>query len=187
MEEEEETDRNWRNIQLALVEPAKEKVPKQERRGRQRWMTEEILNKMEEKRAIKERNPQRYEELNLEIRQACDEAKLDRINDQCKEVEELERQHKVERMHRNIKEVAGRKRMARGNVIKNRDGVIVMEIDEVLKRWEEYVKDLFEDNRGEKPRLHIPMNGPDLLDEEIISVIKNFKKGKSPGNDEVTI
>ena len=31
------------------------------------------------------------------------------------------------------------------------------------------------------------MNGPDLFEEEIINVIKKFKKGKSPGNDEVTI
>ena len=39
----------------------------------------------------------------------------------------------------------------------------------------------------EKPRIHIPMTGPEILEEEIVSVIKNFKKGKSPGNDEVTI
>ena len=31
------------------------------------------------------------------------------------------------------------------------------------------------------------MNGPEILEEEVMSVIKNFKKGKSPGNDEVTI
>ena len=105
LEVEEETDRRWRCIEAALTEPAKEMVPKQVRRGRQRWMTDEILDKMEEKRAQKDRNPQRYEELNLEIRQACDEAKEEWINEQCKEVEELERQHKIESMNRKIKEV----------------------------------------------------------------------------------
>ena len=187
LEGEEEMDREWRYLGAALTETAREMVPKQQRRGRQRWMTEEILDMMEERRTQKERNPQRYVELNLEIRRACDEAKEEWINEQCREVEELERQHKIESMHRKIKEVTGRKRLARGNVIKNKEGVIVMEIEEVLKRWEEYVKDLFDDNRGEKPRLRIPMNGPDLLNEEVISVIKSFKKGKSPGNDEVTI
>ena len=187
LEGEEEMDRDWRHIKTALTETAKEKVPKQERRGRQRWITEEILDKMEEKRTQKERNPQRYEELELEIRQACDGAKEEWIKEQCREVEELERQHKFEAMHKKIKEVIGKKRVAKGNVIKNKEGVIVMKIEDVLKRWEEHVKDLFEDNRGERPRLHIPMTGPELLDEEIISVIKSFKKGKSPGNDEVTI
>ena len=62
-----------------------------------------------------------------------------------------------------------------------------MEIDEVLKRWEEYVKVLFEDDRGGRPRLYVPMNGPELLEEEIVSVMKKFKKGKSPGHDGITI
>ena len=52
---------------------------------------------------------------------------------------------------------------------------------------EEYVKDLFEDHRRVKPRIHIPMTGPEILEDEIVNVIKKFKKGKSPGNDETTI
>ena len=62
-----------------------------------------------------------------------------------------------------------------------------MEIGEVLNRWEEYVKDLFEDDGRVRPRLDIPMNGPELLEEEIVGVMRNLKKGKSPGHDEITI
>ena len=40
------------------------------------------------------------------------------------------------------------------------------------------MKELFEDGRGGRPRLHIPMTGPELLEEEIVSVMKKFKKGK---------
>ena len=150
-------------------------------------MTEEILDKMYERRVFKGRNPQRYKEIDQEIRQACDRAKENWIDGLCDEVEELERNHKIESMHKKVKDITGKKKLARGNVIKNKEGKIVMEIEEVLKRWEEYVKDLFEDNRGGKPRIHIPMTGPEILEEEIVNVIKNFKKGKSPGNDEVTI
>ena len=150
-------------------------------------MTEEILDKMDERRRNKERNPQRYEELDLEIRQECNAAKENWINDQCEEVEQLERDHKIESMHKKIKEIIGKKRQTRGNVIKNREGILVMEIDEVLKCWKEYVKDLFEDDRGARPRLHIAMNGPELLEGEIVSAMKKFKKGKSPGQDGITI
>ena len=158
MEGEEELDGDWRKLQKSFNETAKELVPKQERRRRQRWMTEEILDKMEERRECKERNHRRYEELNQEIRQNCDTAKENWIDHQCNEVEELERTHKIESMHRKIKEITGKKKRAKGNIIKNKEGKIVMEIEEVLKRWEEYVKDLFEDNRGGKPRIHIPAN-----------------------------
>ena len=88
----------------------------------------------------------------------------------------MERNHKIESMHRKIREITGKRKLARGNVIKDKEGKIVMEIDEVLKRWEEYVKELFEDNRGEKPRIHVPLNGPEILEEEVMYVIKNFKK-----------
>ena len=187
IEGEEELDREWRVLQLALTETTTKLVPKAERRGRQKWMTEEILEKMEERRISKDRNPQRYEELNLEIRRACDTAKEEWINTQCKEIEEMEKNHQMEKMHQKIKEVTGKRKPARGNVIKTKEGGIVMEIEEVLRRWEEYVKDLFEDERGEKPRLDIPMNGPEILKEEIVKVVKKSKKGKSPGNDKITI
>ena len=187
LEEEEEMDADWQKLQKALNDPAKEMVPKTERRGRQRWMTEGILDKMEEKRKCKESNPPRYEELEQEIRQECDTAKENWIKEQCTEVEELERNHKFESMHKKIKEITGKRKLARGNVIKNKEGEIMMEIEEVLNRWEEYVKDLFEDDRGRKPRIHIPMTGPEILEEEILYVIKSFKRGKSPGNDEITI
>ena len=109
LDEEEETDRDWRHIQIAFKETADEIVPKQERRRRQNWMTEGILDKMDEKRRNKERNPQRYEELELEIRQECNTAKENWINDQCEEVEQLERDHKIESMHKKIKEIIGKK------------------------------------------------------------------------------
>ena len=51
------------------------------------------------------------------------------------------------------------------------------------------MKDLFEDedDRGVRPRLHVPMNGPELLEEEIVRVMKHLKKGKSSGHGEITI
>ena len=121
LHEEEETDRNWRHLQVALKETADEIVPKQERRRRQSWMTEGILDKMDERRRNKERNPQRYEELDLEIRQECNTAKENWINEQCEEVEQLERSHRIESMHKKIKRI-GKGRQTRGNII-SREGI----------------------------------------------------------------
>ena len=102
-------------------------------------MTEHILQKMDERRINKDRNPGRYEELNTEIRQECDAAKEQWLNDQCKEIEEMERSHQSEKMHKKIKEVTGKKRNSRSNVIKTKDGTISVEIGEVLKIGEEYI------------------------------------------------
>ena len=63
-----------------------------------------------------------------------------------------------------------------------------MEIKEVLKVWEEYAKDLFEDEgRGDIPMLNNELEGPEILEEEIRYAMKTMKKGKSAGNDKITI
>ena len=64
---------------------------------------------------------------------------------------------------------------------------MVMDIEDVLKRWEEYVKALFENDRGDEPRLDMPMEGHEILEEEVNKAIKTMKRGKSAGNDKITI
>ena len=91
-------------------------------------------------------------------------------------------------MHGKIKEVTARKRNSRSNTVKNKEGEIIMEIKEVLKVWEEYAKDLFEDEgRGDIPMLNDELEGPEILEEEIRYAMKTMKKGKSAGNDKITI
>ena len=72
---EETLDRDWRILQQSLNEATSELVPTVERRGRRKWITEEILDMMDERRINKGINNARYEELNREIKIACDAAK----------------------------------------------------------------------------------------------------------------
>ena len=185
---EESINRDWRLLQEALNETTVKLVPQKERTRRHNWMTEEILAKMEERRLCKGRNEDGYREINTEIRQDCDAAKENWLRDQCQEIEEMERNHHIEKMHGKIKEVTGRKRNSRSNTVKNKEGEIIMEIKEVLKVWEEYAKDLFEDEgRGDLPMFNNELEGPEILEEEIRYAMKTMKKGKSAGNDKITI
>ena len=65
-------------------------------------MTDDILNKMDLRRIAKQIDPQRYEELNHEIAKMCRNEKEDWMMQQCQEVEELDRQHKVKEMHSRV-------------------------------------------------------------------------------------
>ena len=73
---------------------------------------------MEERRLNKGTNNAAYEELNREIKLACDAAKENWLREQCEEIERMERSHQLERMHKKIKEVTGKRRSARSNIIK---------------------------------------------------------------------
>lgn len=57
-------ENEWTCLQKAYVEVAEEIIPRKERRARRAWMTEDILDLMEDRRAFKHRNAVRYRELN---------------------------------------------------------------------------------------------------------------------------
>ncbi|GFN74885.1 hypothetical protein PoB_000139100 [Plakobranchus ocellatus] len=49
----EEVEQQWENFKSAIMEAATEVIPKVKRKAKQKWMTEEILNLMEERRCAK--------------------------------------------------------------------------------------------------------------------------------------
>ena len=87
-------------------------------------------------------------------------------------------------MHNDIKELTGRKRNKNSTTggIKSKDGRMLFETDDILKRWTEYIGELFEDDR---PNLPKPSNfsGSKILQVEVESAMKESPKGKSPGED----
>ena len=110
-------------------------------------MTEEILNLMEDRRKAKS-NIDLYKTLNTQIKDKCNEAKEQWINEQCKEIENnLTVDSKY--MHSKIKDIKGTKGYTASNCIKAKDG----------NRWSEYIEDLFQDDRGEKPIIKKDMDG----------------------------
>ena len=58
---------------------------------------------------------------------------------------------------------------------------------DVAARWEEYVRELYDDpNRKEKVQIN-GEEGPDLLKSEVELAIKVIKAGKAPGVDKIFI
>ena len=91
---EEELDGNlnenteWDLFTESLTKTTEELVPNEKRRGRQRWMTEEILTKMEERRKCKITNRERYNLLNRKIKQECHTLKERWLNEKCLQAEQ---------------------------------------------------------------------------------------------------
>ena len=51
--------------------------------------------------------------------------------------------------------------------MKSKKGMIVMGKEDILSRWEEYIGNLFEDDRRERPEINKEMEGPPILKDEI--------------------
>ena len=55
----------------------------------------------------------------------------------------------------------------------------------MLERWTEYIGDLFQDNRGEKPVIKKNIDGPKILISEVRTAMSKMKNNKATGPDEI--
>ena len=164
-----QTDANleeeWNTIKSALVEGMEEIIPVKTRQAMQPWMTEEILVMMDERQKLR-KHGDRYLELDREIKRKCNARKEEWLNQRCEEVEQLEHTN-TRVMHEKISEVTGSRRPTRSSVIKDKEGNVLMDSPGILKRWEEYIKELYGDgSRGERLRWDVEMSGPPILRSE---------------------
>ena len=89
-------------------------------------------------------------------------------------------------MHSRIKLVTGRKR---GNntttCIADKNGDIIMEKDEILSRWSEYIGELYNDNRSDMPDIAAEVESP-ITRREVEHALRSMPEKKSPGPDGIT-
>ena len=177
----------WIRLQTALTEAASGLIPEIKRKARKKWMTDEILKDMDERKECKDQDEDKYKRIDKQIKRKCNKAKEEWIDKECEELQRLEKKNS-RAMHEKVRELSGKKKVEKGSTIRKEDGNIAMEIDEVLKRWEEYVTELFkDDSRGEKPEITKKIEGPPILKEEIAAAMKKMKNRKSPGTDGIMI
>src|SRR6476469_9345300 len=177
------------------MEPRKRYEKK--RKIKKPWITEEMLKKMDERRAAKKMNStagkRKYRALNNELRRTTERAYEEWWTKEVNELELLERQGKMEQVYRITKDLTEEKK-ARSNSksIKDKNGVILKEPDEIKRRWREYIEELYD--KGGKPGIEEfklesekdvdeDEKGPYLLDDKIESAINELKCKKAEGVD----
>ena len=109
------------------------------------------------------------------------------LTEQCLVIEQLDAAHKSNLMHSRIKLVTGRKL---GNntttCIEDKNGDIIMEKDDILSRWSEYIGELYnDDNRGDMPDIAAEVESP-ITRREVEHALRGMPDKKSPGPDGIT-
>ena len=66
------------------------------------------------------------------------------IEEQSKELEDFENKN-IQQMYSKIKRMSKRKCRPTNTVIRAKDGRVVMEEEDILSRWTEYIGDLFDE------------------------------------------
>ena len=184
---EDSAQKQWDILSSAISEANTQLIPTKRRAAKRPWMTEEILNMMEERRTWKDRDINKYREVNRNIHKECYKAKEKWLDTQCKEIEELGKRDQG-LMYEHIAKITGKKKYLRSGAIKSKEGNILTEKEEVKERWKEYVEDLYKDEeRGNLEDVRLDENGEYILHSEIRHAMKSMKKGKAVGEDGLAI
>ena len=179
-----DTDELWNGIKTSLNEAIQENIPQKSRKENKKWMTNEVLGLMEERRLYKS-DVEKHKTLTKKIKKKCNEAKEKWINDQCLEIE-IKQTSDSKFIHEKIKEVSGKRICPSTGCIKSKDGNVLIDRTDVLNRWSEYIEELFDDER-EKLTINKEIDGPPILKEEVKAAIKKMKLGKATGPDNIPI
>ena len=101
-----EVDEKWEHLKESITQAAEETIPKSQRKAKKKWMNDEILKMMDERRKSKQ-DRDAYDELNKQITTKCNDAKEKWLNEQCDDIEKNHK-HDSKSMHARIREISGK-------------------------------------------------------------------------------
>ena len=141
-----------------------------------------LTNSCEKKRSQKEK--ERYTHLNAEFQRIARRDKKAFLSDQCKEIEENNRMGKTRDLFRKIRDTKGTFHAKMGS-IKDRDGMDLIEAEDIKKRWQKYTdelskKDLQDTDNHDGVITHLE---PDILECEVKWALGSITMNKTSGSD----
>ena len=146
----------------------------------------QIAEKRKEAKGKEEK--EKYTHLNAEFHGRTRTDKKDCFSDQCREIEENNRMGKTIDFFKNIRDTKG-KFQAKMGIMKDRNGLDLIEAEDIKKRWKEYAKEL------SKEDLHNPDDHggvithlePDILQCEVKWALGSITANKASGGDGIPV
>ena len=162
-------------------------ISKKKKCKKTKWLSDEALQIAEKRREAKGKGTkERYTHLNAEFQRIARRDKKDFLRDKCKEIEENNRMGKTRDLVKKIRDTKGTFHAKMGS-IKDRNGTDLREAEDITKRWQEYIEELY------KKDLHDPDNNdgvithlePDILECEVKWALGSITMNKASGGDRI--
>ena len=190
-------EEKWKTVKEIVVKGAEKHIGYKKRNPTKKpWITDKMREKMDERRKWKNNNTEHgksmYRRINNELKKETDKAREEWWQDQCTEIEDLEKRGQMDKVYSIVKQIAGQRKMYNDPVnVKDKSGKTLSTLDESKERWKEYVEELY-DKAGrpdwkklieEESLVETDSVGPDILQGEVEAAIKAMSKNKAEGID----
>ncbi|WP_460499813.1 hypothetical protein, partial [Corynebacterium faecale] len=162
-------------------------IPKKKKKKckKAKWLSEEALKVAEKRREAKGKGEkERYIHLNAEFQRIARRDKKAFLSDQCKEIEENNRMGKTRDLFKKIRDTKGTFHAKTGS-IKDRNGLNLTEAEDIKKRWQEYIvelykKDLHDQDNHDGVITHLE---PDILECEVKWALGSMTMNETSGGN----
>jgi len=176
-------------------ETAQATVPRQKRR-KSPWISDKVFELADKRREVKASGlddsdkVRKYRELNRRIQHQTRQDKNDYISQKCMEIEKHSAANNTRDMFKNIKSLT-KKATPKLNVLKDENGNILTEEEDIKARWKEYCgklyasKEVEEETDIERSIEDEHMLELDILYSEVKEAMNHLRTGKAPGIDNI--
>ena len=129
-------DELWNEVRDIVQETGIKTIPMEKKCKKARWLSGEALQIAVKRREAKSKGEkERYKHLNAEFQRIARKDTKAFLSDQCKEIQENNRMGK-------IRDSKGTFHAKMGS-IKDRNGLDLTEAEDIKKRWQEYMEELY--------------------------------------------
>ena len=182
-------DELWTEIHDIVQETGIKTIAKKKKCKKAKSLSEEALQIDVKRREVKSKGEkERYTHLNAEFQRIARRDKKAFLSDQCKEIEESNKMGKTRDLFKKIRDTKGTFHAKMGS-IKDRNGMDLTEAEDIKKRWQEYIEELY------KKDLHDPDNHdgvithlePDILECEVKWALESITTNKAYGGDGISV
>ena len=162
-------DELWTEVRDIVQGLGIKTIPLEKKCKKAKWLTGEALQIAVKRREVKNKGEkERFKHLNAEFQRIARRDKEVFFSDQCKEIEKKKRMRRTRDLFKKIRDSKGIFHAKMGS-IKDRNGMDLTEAEDIKKRWQEYMEELY------KKDLHNPDNHsgviihlePDILECEV--------------------
>ena len=136
-------DELWTDVCVIVRESGIKTIPKKKKCKKAKCLSEEALQIAVKRREVKGKGvKERYTHLNAEFQRIARRDKKAFLSNQCKEIEENNRMRKIRDLFKKIRGTKGTFH-AKMVSIKERNIMDLTEAEDIKKRWQEYIEELF--------------------------------------------
>lgn len=182
----------WQSLKRCITDAITQSQDGRNSIPRQPWMDPQTLYVIEQRRLLKASNLHaedkitKYNEYTRQIQRLCRRDKNNYIREICREIQSHFNCNTSRDLFQKIK-LLTRKFKPKNWAVKDKEGNLVTDLDQVIMVWQQYCMDLYADNDYIKNRENnITQFEPDILLSEVEDAINKLKSNKSPGIDAIT-